>query len=154
MKWVVNGRCSEKDSNYILNSASGELMTIKYTNVDHTVRINSPKKINRKYFQEKYGWLKPGLIFKNEYGVAIGKLALSLWSRESGSVELYQQRFFYNIKRIGSKIGLTVFNNKKLKICETEIANEVLPHKSLKSPEEFSGILLSICWFITENANS
>jgi|GEM_PF-2648756 hypothetical protein len=154
MKWVVNGQDSDKDSAFILNTASGDQLKIQYSDEGQSVRIYCPRKINRKYIQEKYGWLKNRFLFRNEYGVEIGKLVLGMWNKERGSLELYQNRFFYHIQKLGSKIGLVILDNNKSKICETEFPRETLKQKILNTPEELSGLLLSICWFITESGNS
>lgn len=154
MKWIVNLLSADNNSNFILNNDSGGQMLIKYTQEDHSVSIDSPQKIKRTYFQEHYGILTNGFLFRNEYGVEIGKMARNMWNKEKGYIQLYHRRFFYNIKKIGTKIGLTVFDNRKMKVCETEIKPEEIQESNAGIINEYSGILFSVCWFLTETAFS
>jgi hypothetical protein len=154
MKWISvnNGTLNE---NFELWEADKKLAIISFSNTTRIARIVSNLG-KRLFFFEKKGLLTPRAIFKNEYGIKMGKLELENPDAQKGFLEIEEKkyRYVFNEKNNGE---LNVYNeamSETLITCNFPAATNGLTQKPAFLNTKFPSLLLILCWYSFQPQNT
>jgi len=146
MKWVkVNNGTSNED--FELWEADKKLAVISFSNTTRIARIVSNLG-KRLFFFEKKGFLTPKAIFKNEYGIKMGKLELEKPGAQNGHLEVDGKKYHYIFNENNSG-ELKVFDEtmkENLLTCSFPPVTSGLNKKSFLDTK-FPSLLLVLCWY-------
>jgi hypothetical protein len=150
MKWVSvnNGTSSE---NFELWESDKKLAVISFSNTTRIARIVSSLG-KRLFFFEKKGFLTPKAIFKNEYGIKMGKLELGKPGAQNGHLEIEDKKYHYIFNENNSG-ELKVYNEsmeETLITCNFPIASGSSKIKSFLDTK-LPSLLLVLCWYSFQN---
>jgi len=147
MKWVSvnNGTSSE---NFELWEADKKLAVISFSNTTRIARIVSNLG-KRLFFFEKRGLLTPKAVFKNEYGIKMGKLELEKPGAQNGHLEIEDKKYHYTFNEN---------NSGELKVYDEAMSETLItcnfPTNSTGSSKTKSfldtklpSLLLVLCWY-------
>lgn len=142
MKWVSvnNGTSSE---NFELWEADKKLAVISFSNTTRIARIVSNLG-KRLFFFEKRGLLTPKAIFKNEYGIKMGKLELDKPGAQNGHLEIEEKKYRYSFNEN---------NSGELKVYNEEMTENLITctFPALSSgaflDTKLPSLLLVLCWY-------
>jgi hypothetical protein len=141
MKWTLIGNTASDIREYHLIQDGHTLVVMKYSPEQQTVRIAHEGE-RLVFFMENAGYAHR-VIFKNVYGVGLGKFSHN--SRNNlGRLEIDKEIFDYNIVD-GSLAKLIVHQHNRqepLAICQ--IPDDTLRQASIY---EQAGMVLSVCSF-------
>lgn len=145
MKWVsVNNGTSNE--NFELWEADKKLAVISFSNTTRIARIVSNLG-KRLFFFEKRGLLTPKAIFKNEYGIKMGKLELDKPGAQNGHLEIEEKkyRYIFNENNSGEfKVyDETMTNN--LITCSFPLVGTDKSRSFLDT--KLPSLLLVLCWY-------
>ena len=149
MKWVSvnNGTLNE---NFELWEADKKLAVISFSNTTRIARIVSNLG-KRLFFFEKRGMLTPKAVFKNEYGIKMGKLELENPDAQKGYLEIEDKKYRYVFNEYNNG-ELNVYNetmSETLITCNfpastTGISGKTKSFLDTKLPS----LLLVLCWYV------
>ena len=154
MKWVsVNSGTSNE--NFELWEADKKLAVISFSNTTRIARIVSNLG-KRLFFFEKKGLLTPKAIFKNEYGIKMGKLELEKPGAQKGFLEIEEKKYRY-VFNADSNGELNVYNetmSETLITCNFPVATNNGAKKLSFLDTKFSSLLLVLCWYSFQPKNT
>ena len=147
MKWVSvnNGTAQE---NFELWETDKKLASISFSNTTRIARIVSNLG-KRLFFFEKKGLLTPKAIFKNEYGIKMGKLELEKTGAQKGYLEIEEKKYRYVFNE-NNNGELNVYNetmSKTLITCNFPAVTNGAAKKSSFLDTKFPSLLLVLCWY-------
>ena len=154
MKWVSvnNGTANE---NFELWEVDKKLATISFSNTTRIARIVSNLG-KRLFFFEKKGLLAPKAIFKNEYGIKMGKLELEKPGAQKGFLEIEEKKYRY-VFNASNNGELNVYNetmSETLITCNFPAATNWAAKKPSFLDTKFSSLLLILCWYSFQPKNA
>ncbi len=147
MKWVsVNNSTSSE--NFELWEADKKLAVISFSNTTRIARIVSNLG-KRLFFFEKRGLLTPKAVFKNEYGIKMGKLELDKPGAQNGHLEIEEKKYRYIFNEN---------NSGELKVYDETMTNNLItctfpsPSGGTNKSRSFldtklPSLLLVLCWY-------
>lgn len=149
MKWVsVN--TGSLNENFELWQADKKLAEISFTKGTRIARFVSS--ISRRiFFFEKKGLFYPKAIIKNEYGIKMGKLALSKPQAQNGFLELDGKKYQYSFNENNSG-ELKVYEegrNSTILTCNFPLSIQNLFKSKSTSffDSKLPNLLLVLCWY-------
>jgi len=152
MKWVSvnNGTSGE---NFELWQGENKLAGISFSKTTaHIARIASNLG-RRLFFFEKEGLFTPKAVFKNEYGIKIGKLEEIKPGMGILEMEGKKYSFIYNNNNSGELVIYDEAMQQNLLTCSfNAIANGFAKTKSLLDTK-FPTLLMALCWYVFEPKN-
>jgi len=148
MKWVSvnNGTSAE---NFELWEADKKLAAITFSNTTRIARIVSNLG-KRLFFFEKRGLLTPKAVFKNEYGIKMGKLELEKPGAQNGHLEIEEKKYHYTFNENNSG-ELKVYDESMSEIlitCNFPITGNSGSSKTKSFFDtKLPSLLLVLCWY-------
>jgi len=153
MKWVsVNNGTSNE--NFELWEADKKLAVISFSNTTRIARLVSNLG-KRLFFFEKKGFLTPKAVFKNEYGIKMGKLELEKHGAQNGHLEIEEKKYHYIFNENNSG-ELKVYDEAMQEIlitCSFPVTSGSLKIKSFLDTK-LPSLLLVLCWYSFQNKNA
>lgn len=147
MKWVkVNNSNSNED--FELWDADKKLAAVSFSNTTRIARIVSNLG-KRLFFFEKKGFLTPKAIFKNEYGIKMGKLELEKPGAQNGHLEVDGKKYHYIFNENNSG-ELKVFDEamkESLITCSFPPTGGSLSKTKSFLDTKLPSLLLVLCWY-------
>jgi hypothetical protein len=152
MKWVsVNDGTAQE--NFELWGDDKKLAGISFSNTTRIARIASNLG-KRLFFFEKKGLLTPAAVFKNEYGIKMGKMEQTKPGKGLIEMEGKKYSFVYNENNSGELMIYDEATQKSLLTCSfNAIANGFTKTKSLLDTK-FPSLLLVLCWYVFQPHNA
>jgi hypothetical protein len=149
MKWIPVLHTSASVQKYALADGVANKVELKYHEDQQSIRIGSEKQ-QRLFFIERAGLWNNKIIFKNEYGVEVGKLSLAY--SYSGHIELEHRKYHYIIRHTPSP-ELVLYENSPsnpLAVCDLPSADEqTTVSRQLKDAgSEYACLLLALFWYL------
>jgi hypothetical protein len=149
MKWVSVNTGSANE-NFELWQDEKKLAEISFTKGTRIARFVSSIS-QRLFFIEKKGLFSPKAIIKNEYGIKMGKLALSKPGAQNGSLELDGKKYQYifNENNSGELKVYDEINNNNILTCNfpLPIHNQSTPKTNSFLDSKLPSLLLVLCWY-------
>jgi len=96
MKWVLVNHASPSVQKYHLVDGVEKKAELKYNLLQQTVRVSNDDS-QRVFFLERSGFWNNKTIFKNEYGLEIGKMTFEK-GFHAGAIEIDGNKFHYTIE--------------------------------------------------------
>lgn len=148
MKWIsVNN--STSNENFELWEADKKLADISFSNTTRIARIVSNLG-KRLFFFEKKGLLTPKAIFKNEYGIKMGKLELEKPGAQKGYLEVEDKKYRYVFNE-NNNGELNVYNETMSETLITCNFPSTVTSGSGKTrsflDSKLPSLLLVLCWY-------
>jgi len=150
MKWITVNYPSASVQKYQLVDDNITKVILKYNQQQQTARISCEEK-QRLFFIEKAGGLwNNKFVFKNEYGVELGRFTFDKSYSHTGNIEIEGRKYHYAIR------------NKELVIYDRNISSPIVicdlassfdsPSISLTNNkdgehEHDACLLLGLCWY-------
>ncbi|MBP6024775.1 hypothetical protein [Ferruginibacter sp.] len=154
MKWVsVNNGTSNE--NFELWEADKKLAVISFSNTTRIARIVSNLG-KRLFFFEKKGLLTPKAVFKNEYGIKMGKLELEKPGAQNGYLEIEEKKYRY-VFNANNNGELNVYNetmSETLITCNFPAPSNSVSKNSSFLDTKLSSLLLILCWYSFQPKNT
>ena len=154
MKWVsVNNGTSNE--NFELWEADKKLAVISFSNTTRIARIVSNLG-KRLFFFEKKGLLTPKAVFKNEYGIKMGKLELQKPGAQNGHLEIEEKKYHYIFNENNSG-ELKVYDEtmqKNLITCSFPDTVTGSIKKTSFLDTKLPSLLLVLCWYSFQPKNT
>lgn len=148
MKWV-NVNNSASTENFELWDDDKKLAVISFSNTTRIARMASNLG-KRLFFFEKKGFLTPKAIFKNEYGIKMGKLELEKPGAQKGYLEIEDKKYRYVFNE-NNNGELNVYNetmSKTLISCNFPVSSATVPGKTPSFIDtKLPSLLLVLCWY-------
>jgi len=154
MKWVNVSNSSSKE-NFELQDDDKVLADISFSKQTRFVRIVSD--LGKRMFSfEKKGFLKPGKVIKNEYGIKLGKIEEVKPGAGKGTVELNGKKYFfvYDKDNSGELKLYDELMQKNLLTCSFNAINLGINKTKSLLDTKFASLLLLLCWYSFQPHNS
>ncbi len=154
MKWVNISNSSSKE-NFELRDDDKVLADISFNKQTRFVRIVSD--LGKRMFSfEKKGFLNPGKIIKNEYGIKLGKIEEVKPGAGKGTVELNGKKYFfiYDKDNSGELKLYDELMQKNLLTCSFNAINLGINKTKSLLDTKFASLLLLLCWYSFQPHNS
>lgn len=150
MTWYLNGEQNDQTIICALQKGAESLMRITLKLHRQSIRITR-KGLRRLFFMEKVGLWAHKTIFKNEYGVAIGKSSHHIWHSNSGTIQYNDHKFHYNVAAEAGQLVLKLSDHHHNPLQDIVLHIEGLaPAPDAKNADTFNSIILSCCWLIED----
>jgi len=154
MKWVITNNSSSQE-NFELIEDEKVLAGITFSKQTRFARIASH--LGKRMFSfEKRGFLKPGEVIRNEYGIKLGKFEEIKPGAGKGMVKLDGKKYFfvYDQHNSGELVLYDeLMQNSLLKCCFNAINPGINKTKSLLD-NKFASLLLVLCWYSFQPNNT
>jgi hypothetical protein len=154
MKWVYVNNSSSKEI-FELRDDEKVLAGISFSKQTRFARMVSY--LGKRMFSfEKKGFLKPGEIISNEYGIKLGRLEEIKTGSGKGIVELHGKKYVYIFDKDNSG-ELVLYDEtmqQSLLTCSFKaITNSINKTRSLLDTR-FASLLLLLCWYSFQPNNN
>jgi hypothetical protein len=142
---------------YVLKENEHTILKLRYKSKSNTARIET--EIDQRIFIiEDEGLLKTRLVFKNEYGVSMGRLFFDGWSENHGVVETIDTRFRFVI-RSGPAAGIMLYRNSRRNLVYScNLSFEPLEHSTTTGTQNINLIknriapfIISLSWYMSRH---
>jgi hypothetical protein len=146
MKWVSVNDGTEQE-NFELWGDDKKLAGISFSNTTRIARMagNFGKRL---FFFEKKGLLTPAAVFKNEYGIKMGKVEQTKPGKGVIEMEGKKYSFIYDENNSGELLIYDEVTQKNLLTCSfNALSNSFSKTKSLLDTK-FPSLLLALCWYV------
>lgn len=147
MKWV-NAKDSSSGENFELRDDERLLAGISFSKQTRFVRVVSD--LGKRMFSfEKKGFLNPGKVIKNEYGIKLGKIEELKPGAGKGIVELNGKKYFFEFDKDHSG-ELKLYDELKqrsLLTCSFKAINLGINKTKSLLDTKFASLLLLLCWY-------
>src|SRR5688572_30353852 len=107
MKWVMVKHASPSVQKYQLVEGASQKAVLKYNLLQQSVRVSNDN-VQRVFFLERSGFWNNKTIFKNEYGLEIGKMSFEK-GFHSGTIEVDGNKYHYSIQENAAQ-ELVIYN--------------------------------------------
>ena len=154
MKWV-NTNSTSSQENFELREDEKVLAGISFSKQTRFARIVSH--LGKKMFSfEKTGFLKPGEVIRNEYGIKLGKLEEVKPGAGKGIVELDGKKYFfvYDQDNSGELVLYDQLMQKSLLKCSFKAINLGKTKTKSLLDSKFASLLLVLCWYAFQPHNT
>jgi len=150
MKWITVNYPSASLQKYQLVDNNATKVVLKYNPLQQSVRISSDEK-QRLFFIEKTGGIwNNKFVFKNEYGVVIGRFTFDKSYNHAGHVEMDGQKYHYSIRNSPVPELLIYEHDVAFPLVHCDlitIAKEPLTHNRAADEEYEACLLLGLGWY-------
>lgn len=140
MKWVMVKHASPSVQKYHLFEGVAQKAVLKYNLLQQSVRVSNDD-TQRVFFLERSGFWNNKTIFKNEYGLEIGKMSFEK-GFHAGAIEVDSNKYHYVIED----------NPTQQVVIYDELSNPVLTcdlsAAGYKPEQDLSSLLLGLCWYL------
>jgi hypothetical protein len=154
MKWVNINNTSSTE-NFELQDDEKVLAGISFSKQTRFARIVSH--LGKRMFSfENKGFLKPGKIIRNEYGIKLGKLEEVKPGAGKGIVELNGKKYFfvYDKDNSGELKLYDELMQKNLLTCSFNAINLGINKTKSLLDSKFASLLLVLCWYSFQPHNT
>lgn len=138
MKWVMVKHASPSVQKYHLLEGVSKKAVLKYNLLQQSVRL-SDDNTQRVFFMERTGFWNNKTIFKNEYGLEIGKMSFEK-GFHAGAIEVDGNKYHY------------VIQNEQQLVISDELSHPVLTcdlsASGYKPDQDLSSLVLGLCWYL------
>jgi hypothetical protein len=140
MKWVMVKHASPSVQKYHLVEGASQKAVLKYNLLQQSVRISN-EDTQRVFFLERTGFWNNKTIFKNEYGLEIGKMSFEK-GFHAGTIEVDGNKYHYVIQDNALQ-QLVIYDDLSNPIltCDLNTAG-------YKPDQDLSSLLLGLCWYL------
>jgi hypothetical protein len=152
MKWIVNKPFigSSHEFQLVENGIVKEI--VRYNPIQQSVRVLSKDK-RRVFFIEKGGLFNNYTLFKNEYGVEIGRLLIDKWHLRGGTLKMDGRKYHYLIqdREIPEMVIFEHSVHHPLLTCQIAHLNEWVgdgDSDKSKTQLEYACLLLGLVWYL------
>lgn len=146
MKWVIVKHASPSVLKYHLMDGDAKKAELKYNLLQQSIRVSNDD-TQRVFFLERSGFWNNKTIFKNEYGLEIGKMSFEK-GFHSGGIEIDGSKFHYLLEENPGQ---------QLIICDDHM-NPVLTcdlsASGYKRDQDLSSLILGLYWFAHPNSGT
>ena len=139
MKWVMVKHASPSVQKYHLLEGVSTKVVLKYNLLQQSVRVSNDD-TQRVFFLERSGFWNNKTIFKNEYGLEIGKMSFEK-GFHSGTIEVDHNKFNYIIQDNPSQ-QLVISDDQGNAILTCDLSAS-----GYKPEQDLSSLVLGLCWF-------
>jgi len=151
MQWILIGSSPGNVHEYHLLEADKVKLILKYNPSQQSARIFFDGK-QRLVYLEKSGFWNHGFVFKNEYGVQLGKISFEKWhNQHSGIIEIEGKKY-QHLRSNNKRPELVIFEKDvqhPLLTCQFNSSNEgadlPLPYYQ-QDEQEYTGLMVGLCW--------
>lgn len=154
MKWV-NTKNSSSQENFELQDNEKVLAGISFSKQTRFARLVSD--LGKRMFSfEKRGFLKPGKIIRNEYGIKLGKVEELKAGAGKGIVELNGEKYFFVFDKDNSG-ELVLYDEgmqRSLLTCSFNAINLGINKTRSLLDTKFASLLLVLCWYTFQPHNT
>lgn len=140
MKWVMVKHASPSVQKYHLMEGVSKKVEMKYNLLQQSVRVSNDD-TQRVFFLERSGFWNNKTIFKNEYGLEIGKLTFEK-GFHAGFIEVDGNKFHYVIHDTPSQ-ELVIFDDLSQPVLTCDLSSA-----GYKPDQDLSSLLLGLCWYV------
>jgi hypothetical protein len=136
MKWVMVKHASPSVQKYHLVEGMAKKAVLKYNLLQQSVRVSNDD-TQRVFFLERTGFWNNKTIFKNEYGLEIGKMSFEK-GFHAGAIEVDGNKYHYVIQ----ENELVIYNelSQPILTCDLSAAG-------YKPDQDLSSLVLGLCWY-------
>lgn len=138
MKWVMVKHASPSVQKYHLLEGVSKKAVLKYNLLQQSVRVSNDD-TQRVFFLERSGFWNNKTIFKNEYGLEIGKMSFEK-GFHAGAIEVDGNKYHY-----------VTDDNQQLVIYD-DLSHPILTcdlsAAGYKPDQDLSSLLLGLCWYV------
>jgi hypothetical protein len=149
MEWIAVRNLSPGMKEYHLMDADQQKAILKYNTHQQAARLHTESN-HAVFFVEKTGAFSNRTIFKNEYGLPIGKLSVDRWSTHPENIELEGKKFYYSFQN-DPFAELILYKGRTVAPvvrCGIQTGKGNTPIVFTKNNhEEFVPVLLGMCWY-------
>ncbi len=136
MKWVMVKHASPSVQKYHLVEGVAKKAVLKYNLLQQSVRVSNDD-TQRVFFLERTGFWNNKTIFKNEYGLEIGKMSFEK-GFHSGAIEVDGNKYHYVIQ----ESQLVIYNDLSQPILTCDLSAA-----GYKPDQDLSSLVLGLCWY-------
>ena len=154
MKWVNTNNTSSQET-FELRDEEKVLAGISFSKQTRFARIVSD--LGKRMFSfEKKGFLKPGKVIRNEYGIKLGKVEEIKGDAAKGYVELDGKKYCYtyDLDNSGELVLYDELMQKSLLKCSFNAINLGINKTKSLLDSKFASLLLVLCWYSFQPHNS
>jgi hypothetical protein len=154
MKWV-NTNNSSSQENFELQDNEKVLAGISFSKQTRFARMVSG--LGKRMFSfENKGFLKPGKVIRNEYGIKLGKVEELRPGAGKGIVELNGEKYFfvYDKDNSGELVLYDEGMKKSLLTCSFNTINLGINKTRSLLDSKFASLLLVLCWYAFQPHNN
>ena len=147
MKWVSTNNTSSTE-NFELREEEKVLAGISFSKQTRFARIVSG--FGKRMFSfEKKGFLKPGKVIRNEYGIKLGRFEEAKPGAGKGIVELNGKKycFVYDKDNSGELHLYDELMQNNLLTCSFNAVNLGINKTKSLLDSRFASLLLLLCWY-------
>lgn len=138
MKWVMVKHASPSVQKYHLLEGVSKKAVLKYNLLQQSVRL-SDDNTQRVFFMERTGFWNNKTIFKNEYGLEIGKMSFEK-GFHAGAIEVDGNKYHYVIQN-GQQLVIFDETTHPVLTCD-------LSASGYKPDQDLSSLVLGLCWYL------
>lgn len=153
MRWVKENNKTELLHEYRLLEEEKCRLVVKYNHSQHSARISCDGHYSL-FFIEKHHSLHAKTIFKNEYGLEIGKIDQERWHSNKGVIEIQDSKYYYSYRNtplaelvIYDEDGITELVTCGLNVEQNNAPSAIMT-KNTEQQIENSCFLLGLCWYL------
>lgn len=139
MKWVMVKHASPSVQKYHLLEGVSKKVELKYNLLQQSVRVSNDD-TQRVFFLERSGFWNNKTIFKNEYGLEIGKMSFEK-GFHAGAIEVDGRKYHYVIEDSASQ-QLVIYDELSLPVLTCDLSAA-----GYKPDQDLSSLLLGLCWY-------
>jgi hypothetical protein len=151
MQWILIGSSPGNVHEYHLLEGGKVKLILKYSPSQQSARIFFDGK-QRLVFLEKSGFWNHGVVFKNEYGIQLGKISFEKWhSQHSGIIEIEGKKY-HHTRSNNSHPEVVIYEKDvrhPLLTCNINNSNaNAEPSNSYyqQDEQEYTGLMVGLCW--------
>lgn len=151
MQWILIGSSPGNVHEYHLLEENKVKLIMKYNPSQHSARIFFDGK-QRLVFLEKSGFWNQGIVFKNEYGIHLGKISFEKWhSQHSGIIEIEGKKY-HHIRSNNNRPELVIYEKDiqhPLLTCKLSSDNGNTEQENSyyqQDDQEYTGLMVGLCW--------
>ena len=151
MQWILIGSSPGNVHEYHLLEAGKLKLVLKYNPSQQSARIFFDDK-QRLVFLERSGFWNPSTVFKNEYGIQLGKVTYEKWhSQHSGIIEIEGKKY-HHIRSNNNRPELVIYEKDfqhPLLTCKLNTGDTNFDVSGLyyqRDEQEYTGLLVGLCW--------
>lgn len=137
MKWEPVKHASSLVSKYHLTEGTDIKLVLKHNLDQESVRISHDEN-QRLFFIEKTGFWNNKTLFKNEYGIEIGRLSIDR-GYHAGTIEFQGQRYYYGVDQTMKNRLIIYKQNSSHPVISSD-----LPPANIE--QDFTCLVLGLCW--------
>lgn len=136
MKWVMVKHASPSVQKYHLVEGVSKKAVLKYNLLQQSVRVSNDD-TQRVFFLERTGFWNNKTIFKNEYGLEIGKMSFEK-GFHAGALEVDGKKYHYVIQ----DNELVIYDELSQPVLTCDLSSS-----GYKADQDLSSLVLGLCWY-------